>query len=171
MCVSKGVIKELFEYVILELIRLQCFLKLVHWLGRVAGWLRAQKMNACTEATRSIYCEMFDTRGISFDLAKAVCVQYLEKKMNYFRILLLETQEASLKGSPRSAVPVVHECQAFRAAAASADDPNADADDCDLNSAFGLDDVGRIGAKCHLGDFRNSFRVKKRETQDSSDHY
>lgn len=41
---------------------------------------------AKTEAGRPIHRKMFDTRGVLFDFKKAVWVEYLDKKMDYFEI-------------------------------------------------------------------------------------
>lgn len=61
------------------------------------------------------------------------------------------------------ALSVVDEGQASLAAAAGADDLEDDDVDRDLESAIGVDDVERVGAKRCLHYFQDSFSAKKRK--------
>lgn len=61
-----------------------------------------------------------------------------------------------------STAPVVDEVQARPSAAAVADDVEDDID-CDLEGTVGMDDVERVGAKCHLRDSHDSCRAQMRK--------
>lgn len=88
-----------------------------------------EKMITDTESVRHIYCQEFATRDMSFDFAKAVWLQYPDKKEDYFRIPSLEARDALLKRRPSSAASVVDKGQMSSAAAVGADDHDGDEDD------------------------------------------
>lgn len=79
-----------------------------------------------TKAVRSMYCKAFATRGKLLDFAKAAWLQYLNKKMYYFGVQLLDAQDAFLKRRSSPAASVLGEGQACSAAGAGADDPEDD---------------------------------------------
>lgn len=115
-----------------------------------------------TESLRPIRLEELATRYFSFEFGNAVCLQYFEKKMDYFVVRSLDAQEALLKRSSSFATSVMDKGQVPPAALAVADGSD-NHDEWVLESAVRLEDVVRIGAKRRLRDFRDNHCAKKRK--------
>lgn len=98
---------------------------------------------------------------MSFELAKATWLQYLDKKLDYFRIPSFVAQNALLKQSFSPSAFAAGECQRSSAAAADADDPGDDEED--FEGAGRLYNVERVVVKRRLRDFHDSGRAKNRK--------